>query len=86
MAAATNPSATPIKGLSTANQKETFHSGFSGFEFLFMLFSQAPEGRNFTKREICFVMLCGGKPMRIDAERRAGPRDWIRIKLSTGKA
>jgi hypothetical protein len=49
MAAATNPIATPIKGLSTANQKETFHSGFSGFEFLFMLFSQAPEGRNFTK-------------------------------------
>jgi hypothetical protein len=49
MAAATNPTATPIKGLSTANQKETFHSGFSGFEFLFMLFSQAPEGRNFTK-------------------------------------
>ena len=43
--------ATPIKGLSTANQKETFHSGFSGFEFLFMLFSQAIEERHFMKRE-----------------------------------
>src|SRR6266567_4584288 len=52
MAAAANPSATPINGLSTANQKETFHSGFSGFEFLFMLFSQAPEGRNFRKGEL----------------------------------
>src|SRR4029077_21220396 len=49
MAAATNPNATPIKGLSTANQKETFHADFSGGEFLFMLFFQAPEGRNFTK-------------------------------------
>src|SRR4029077_3076510 len=49
MAAATNPNATPIKGLSTANQKETFHADFSGGEFLFMLFLQAPESRNFTK-------------------------------------
>jgi hypothetical protein len=49
MAAATNPNATPIKGLSTANQKETFHADSSGGEFLFMLFFQAPEGRNFTE-------------------------------------
>jgi len=49
MAAATNPDATPIKGLSTANQKETFHADSSGGEFLFMLFFQAPEGRNFTE-------------------------------------
>ena len=49
MAAATNPIATPINGLNTANQKEMFQSEFSGVGFLFMLFSQAPEGRNFTK-------------------------------------
>jgi hypothetical protein len=49
MAAATNPIATPIKGLSTANQKETFQADLSGGGFLFMLFFQAPEGRNFTK-------------------------------------
>src|SRR4029077_7032962 len=40
MAAATNPIATPIKGLSTANQKQTFQADFSGVGFLFMsLFS-----------------------------------------------
>src|SRR5580765_3046329 len=40
MAAATNPSATPINGLRTANQKEMFQSEFSGVGFLFMpLFS-----------------------------------------------
>src|SRR5882762_3304253 len=40
MAAATNPIATPINGLSTANQKETFHCSFPGAGFLFMpLFS-----------------------------------------------
>src|SRR4029077_15632819 len=39
-AAAANPSATPINGLNTANQKETFQSDFSGIGFLFMpLFS-----------------------------------------------
>src|SRR2546427_10882307 len=40
MAAATNPSATPINGLSTANQKETFQADLSGGGFLFMLFFQ----------------------------------------------
>jgi hypothetical protein len=39
-AAAANPSATPINGLSTANQKETFQPEFSGVGFLFIpLFS-----------------------------------------------
>jgi hypothetical protein len=38
MAAATNPIATPIKGLSTANQKEMFQSEFLGVGFFFMLF------------------------------------------------
>jgi hypothetical protein len=57
MAAATNPNATPIKGLSTANQKETFHSGLSGFEFLFMYCSQSFEDPHFTKREIAFSTL-----------------------------
>src|SRR4029077_13717544 len=38
MAAATNPSATPINGLRTANQKEMFQSDFSGVGFFFMLF------------------------------------------------
>ena len=39
-AAAANPSATPINGLSTANQKEILQSEFSGVGFLFMpLFS-----------------------------------------------
>ena len=33
MAAATNPSATPIKGLSTANQKETFQADFQEADF-----------------------------------------------------
>jgi len=41
-AAAANPSATPINGLITANQKEMFQSEFSGVGFLFMpLFSSA---------------------------------------------
>jgi len=57
MAAATNPSATPINGLRTANQKEMFQSDFSGVGFFFMLFFQAPEGRNFRKREMRFGML-----------------------------
>jgi hypothetical protein len=57
MAAATNPIATPIKGLSTANQKATFHPESLILGFLFMLFSQAFEGRHFRKREIS---LCDG--------------------------
>src|SRR6266403_4022524 len=40
MASATNPIATPINGLSTANQKETFHADLAGGRFLFMLFFQ----------------------------------------------
>src|SRR6266704_3499220 len=36
-AAAANPTATPINGLSTANQKEMFQSEFSGVGFFFML-------------------------------------------------
>ena len=38
MAAATNPIATPIKGLSTANQKETFQRESLVLGVLFMLF------------------------------------------------
>ena len=55
MAAATNPIATPIKGLSTANQKETFQPESLALGFLFMLFSQADKHRYFTKREISFA-------------------------------
>src|ERR1700756_5109129 len=62
MAAATNPVAAPIKGLSTANQKETFHSRFSGFGSLFMQLSQAFEDRHFTKREISFGCFEGRGP------------------------
>ena len=50
-AAAANPSATPINGLSTANQKQMFQSEFSGVGFLFITLSQAFEDRHFTKRE-----------------------------------
>ena len=56
-AAAANPSATPINGLSTANQKEMFQSGFSGVGFLFMALSQAFEDRHFRKFEIFLRML-----------------------------
>ena len=51
IAAATNPIAKPIKGLSTANQKETFHSGFSGFGFLFMLLFSSVQRWTFHKTE-----------------------------------
>src|SRR6266853_5101233 len=51
-AAAANPSATPINGLSTANQKEMFQSEFSGVGFLFMPLSQAFEDRRCKKFEI----------------------------------
>jgi hypothetical protein len=53
MAAATNPIATPIKGLSTANQKETFQPLVLGF--LSMLIPQAAQHQYFTKREISFA-------------------------------
>ena len=56
-AAAANPSATPINGLSTANQKEMFQSEFSGVGFLFMPLSQAFEDRHFRKFEIFLPML-----------------------------
>jgi hypothetical protein len=57
MAAATNPIATPIKGLSTANQKETFQPESLVLRFLFMLFSEGFADRHFRKRELC---LCDG--------------------------
>jgi hypothetical protein len=50
-AAAANPSATPINGLSTANQKEMFQSEFSGVGFLFITLSQVFEDQHFTKRQ-----------------------------------
>jgi hypothetical protein len=56
-AAATNPIATPINGLSTANQKEMFQSEFSGVGFFFMPLSQAFEDRHFRKFEIFRPML-----------------------------
>jgi hypothetical protein len=54
-AAAANPSATPINGLSTANQKEMFQSEFSGVGFLFITLSQAFEDRHFRKVKCLFV-------------------------------
>jgi hypothetical protein len=51
-AAAANPTATPINGLSTANQKEMFQSEFSGVGFRFTSFSQAFKGGHFTKPEM----------------------------------
>src|SRR5437773_1948072 len=56
-AAAANPSATPINGLRTANQKEMFQSEFSGVGFVFMPLSQAFKDRNFTKHEASFGTL-----------------------------
>ena len=44
--------ATPINGLSAANQKEMFQPEFSGVGFLFTLFSQAFEERYFRNLEI----------------------------------
>jgi hypothetical protein len=55
-AAATNPIATPINGLNTANQKEMFQSEFSGVGFFFMPLSQAFEDRYFRKHELPFDM------------------------------
>src|SRR5215471_1031922 len=40
-AAKANPSAIPINGLETANQKETFQPASAVIEFVFTLFSQA---------------------------------------------
>src|SRR5262249_35358045 len=48
--------ATPINGLSAANQKEMFQSEFSGVGFLFTTFSQAFEKRHFRKFEIFLLM------------------------------
>jgi len=56
-AAAADPTATPINGLSTANQKEIFQPESLVLGFLFMLFSQADQHRYFTKREISFCTL-----------------------------
>jgi hypothetical protein len=55
-AAATNPTATPINGLSTANQKEIFQPESLVLGFLFMLIPQAAQPRYFTKPEISFCM------------------------------
>jgi len=55
MAAATNPIVMPIKGISTANQKETFQPESLALGFLFMLIPQAAQHRYFTKREISFA-------------------------------
>lgn len=52
-AAATKPSAIPIKGLSTANQKDTFHSGLSAFRFLFIHLLQVFGGGHF--RRVCVL-------------------------------
>jgi hypothetical protein len=54
--------ATPINGLSTANQKEMFQSDFSGVGFLFMSFSQAFEDQHFRKFRVF---------LRVAAERRS---------------
>jgi hypothetical protein len=54
-AKARSPSKTPINGLETANQKETFQSEV--VEFIFTLFSQAFEDGHFTEREISFETL-----------------------------
>jgi hypothetical protein len=44
--------ATPINGLSAANQKEMSQSEFSGFGFLFTSFCQAFDDRYFRNLEI----------------------------------
>jgi hypothetical protein len=51
IAAARNPSRIPSKGLEMANQKETSQPDSWAITFVFTLFSQAFEGRHFTKRE-----------------------------------
>src|SRR4029077_10916454 len=51
-AAATNPIATPINGLSTANQKEMFQSEFSGVGFLFMPLFSSVQRSTFQQFEI----------------------------------
>ncbi len=56
-ATVTNPTATAMKWLSTANQKEMFQSEFLRVGFLFMHFSQAFEDRHFRKFEIFLRML-----------------------------
>jgi hypothetical protein len=40
---------TPINGLETANQKETFQPESSAIEFVFMLLSKEFEDQHFTK-------------------------------------
>jgi len=49
-------STTPSKGLETANQKETFQPESVAVEFVFTLYSQAFEQRNFANGEISFDM------------------------------
>jgi hypothetical protein len=52
IAAARMPSRIPSNGLETANQKEIFQPESWAMAFVFMLFSQVFEGRDFTEREI----------------------------------
>jgi hypothetical protein len=54
IAAARRPIRTPSNGLEMANQKETSQPESWAIAFVFMLFSQALEDRDFTKREISF--------------------------------
>jgi hypothetical protein len=49
IAAARRPSRTPSNGLETANQNETFQGELMAIGFVFTLFSQAFEERNFTE-------------------------------------
>jgi hypothetical protein len=58
-AAAATPTATPIKGLSTANQKEIFQPESLLLGFLFMIFSQAFKGGHFTKPEMFSANVLG---------------------------
>jgi len=51
IAAARKASRTPINGLETANQKETRQPESWAIAFVFMLFSQASEGRHFRECE-----------------------------------
>jgi hypothetical protein len=52
IAAARMPSRTPTNGLERANQNETFQLEPFAVLFVFTLFSQAFEGRDFTERKI----------------------------------
>jgi len=57
IAKAAKASRTPINGLETANQKETFQLESCAIRFVFTLFSQAFEQGHFTKYEILSACL-----------------------------